>query len=190
MTLAGRDKVTMILSDASSDSSTTEELFPLVYEELRRIAREHLARETPGQTLQPTALVHEAYLRLVSDSNLSWDGRAHFYAAAARSMRQILINRAHRRKTLKHGGGRQRCKLDDVFPVNEPKPDRLLALDEALQRLEDIDARKGRIVMLRYFASLSVEETADAMDLSPATVKRDWEFARTWLHREMTRDEA
>jgi RNA polymerase sigma factor (TIGR02999 family) len=189
VTVNSRDKVTMILSDVSIDPSATDELLPLVYEELRRLAQEQLARELPGQTLQPTALVHEAYLRLVADPDLHWDSRSHFYAAAARSMRQILINRAVRRKAMKHGGGRKRCELDDVFSGREPEPDRLLALDASLRRLEELDPRKGRIVMLRYFASLSVEETAKAMDISPATVKRDWQFARTWLHREMTRGE-
>ncbi len=176
--------VTRILQHPGDD--TAEELLPLVYEELRRLAASKISKETPGQTLQPTALVHEAYLRLV-DADTRWDNRGHFFAAAARSMRQILINRAVRKKTEKHGGDRVREEFDEAFLGTEPVPDRMLALNEALERLEAIDERKGRIVLLRYFAGLSIEDTANAMSLSPATVKRDWQFARTWLHREMSR---
>ena len=142
--------------------------------------------ENPGQTLQPTALVHEAYVRLIGGTELKWESRAHFFGAAARSMRQILINRAKRKKAEKHGGDFVRRDLDDKFLEHEPDPDRMLALDVALEKLEAIDERKSKIVMLRYFAGLSLEDTANATGLSLATVKRDWQFARTWLHREMT----
>lgn len=144
-----------------------------------------MAKEIPGQTLQPTALVHEAYLRLVGDEDVRWENRAHFFASAARSMRQILINRAVQKKTEKHGGKVVRRDLDDALIAEEPPPERMIALDAALQRLEQFDERKGKIVMLRYFAGLSIKETAKAMELSPATVKREWQFARTWLYREM-----
>ena len=184
MTTEG-NKVSKILSTAATNPSATEELLPLVYEELRRLARDQLAGETPGQTLQPTALVHEAYLRLAENPDYQWDSRTHFYSAAARAMRQILINRARRRKTKKHGAGRNRHELNENLLHSELEPDRMLALDKALKRLEEFDPRKGKIVMLRYFAGLSVEQTAKATNLSPATVKRDWQFARTWLHREM-----
>ncbi|MCA9140188.1 MAG: sigma-70 family RNA polymerase sigma factor, partial [Planctomycetales bacterium] len=144
-----------------------------------------MAHEKPGQTLQPTALVHEAYIRLVADPEMRWESRGHFFAAAVRSMRQILINRAHRKQAEKHGGGRKREELYDFNFLQEPEPERLIALDNALKVLEEIDPRKGKIVNLRYFGGLSIEETAKALGLSPATVKRVWQFARTWLHREM-----
>ena len=180
------EDITRILQSTDDAANTTEKLLPVVYAELRRLAASKIAKETPGQTLQPTALVHEAFIRLV-DSDTSWDNRGHFFAAAARSMRQILINRALRKKTEKHGGDRKRQELDESFLVSEPAPDHILALNEALERLEQIDERKGKIVMLRYFAGLSIEDTASALDLSPVTVKRDWQFARTWLHREISK---
>ena len=162
----------------------------IVYGELRRLARSQMDRETPGQTLQPTALVHEAYMRLVGDGDLKWENRAHFFGAAARSMRQILINRAKRKKSQKHGGELVRRDFEDGLFFEEPEPDHLLSLDLALERLETIDPRKGQIVMLRYFAGLNIEDTAKAMDLSPATIKREWQFARTWLHREMSNSDS
>ena len=164
-----------------------EKLLPLVYAELKQLASRQMSRESLGQTLQPTALVHEAYLRLVENPNMRWESRGHFFAAAARSMRQILINRARRRNTVKHGGGWKRQLFDEASMALEPPPERMLALDEALHQLEDIDPRKARIVDLRYFAGLTIDETAQAMALSPATVKREWPFSRTWLHREMSR---
>lgn len=182
--------MTLLLQNAESGAAISDELLPLVYDELRRLANANMAQERPGQTLQPTALVHEAYVRLVGNKDVKWDGRAHFFAAAARSMRQILINRANKKKAVKHGGEFVRRELDDAFLQSEPEPERLIALDAALERLETIDPRKGRIVMLRYFAGLSIEDTASAMDMSVATVKRDWQFARTWLHREMTNRDA
>ena len=181
-----KESVTRILQGSTAAEDTADELLPLVYEELRQLAASKIAKETPGQTLQPTALVHEAYIRLV-DSDTRWDSRGHFFAAAARSMRQILINRAIRKKTEKHGGDRQRQAFDEAFLHAEPPPERMLALNEALERLEQIDERKGKIVMLRYFAGLSIEDTARSLGLSAATVKRDWQFARTWLFREMNR---
>ncbi|MCA9126039.1 MAG: sigma-70 family RNA polymerase sigma factor [Planctomycetales bacterium] len=182
----GQHSVTKILQ-GDDDTLATEKLLPIVYEELRKIASIQLAHETPGQTLQPTALVHEVYIRLVGDEDIRWQNRGHFFAAAARSMRQILINRAKRKQTTKHGGGKQQVPLEDVLVTAETRPERILALDEALQRLELMDERKGKIVMLRYFAGLSVEETAKALDISPATVKREWQFSRTWLYTEMSK---
>lgn len=184
-----QNSVTRILQDEAGEIAS-DKLLPIVYEELRRLAAAQMARETPGDTLQPTALVHEAYLRLVGDEDVRWENRGHFFASAARSMRQILINRAIKKKTEKHGGKAVRRDLDDAFIAEEPPPERMIALDEALQRLERIDERKGKIVMLRYFAGLSVEETAKSLDLSPATVKREWQFARTWLYREMRETDA
>jgi RNA polymerase sigma factor (TIGR02999 family) len=179
-----QETITRLLQDIEQGGSSSE-LLPVVYDELRRLAASQLARESPGNTLQPTALVHEAYLRLVSDIDLKWESRGHFFAAAARSMRQILINRALRKKAAKHGGELKKLEFSDPLAFDEPPPDRLLALDEALERLEAKDERKGKIVLLRYFAGLSIEETAKAIGASPATVKREWQFARAWLYREM-----
>ena len=161
------------------------ELFPLVYAELRRIAAREMRRERPGRTLQTTALVHEAYLRLLKDTSLSFENRAHFLGIAARAMREILIEHARGRAARKRGGGAVRLTLDDLAaPVAAPSVD-VLALDEALERLARFDERHARVVELRYFGGLSVEETAAAMDLSPATVKRAWTLARAWLFREL-----
>lgn len=182
---SSENHITKLLQDAESESAVSDELLPLVYDELRKLAAAHMARESPGQTLQPTALVHEAYMRLVGDTKMRWDSRGHFFGAAARSMRQILINRANKKKAEKHGGKFVRHELDEAMFTDEPPPDHLIALDAALVKLEKIDPRKGRIVMLRYFAGLSIEDTAKSLEMSVATVKRDWQFARTWLHREM-----
>jgi RNA polymerase sigma factor (TIGR02999 family) len=163
-----------------------DELFPLVYAELRRIAAREMRREKPGRTLQTTALVHEAYLRLLKDASLSFENRAHFLGIAAHAMREILIEHARARSARKRGGGAVRLTLDDlVAPVPSPSID-VLALDEALQRLARLDERHARVVELRYFGGLSVEETAVALELSPATVKRAWTVARAWLFRELT----
>ncbi len=180
-----RARVTAILRKAEDGKNISDELLPLVYNELRRRAAGLMANETPGNTLQPTALVHEAYIRLVGDPDLSWESRAHFFASAARSMRQILINRAVRKKAEKHGGGRKRHELDEAHFVTEATSERLIAMDQALKRLAEIDERKERIVMLRYFAGLTIDETAKALDISPRTVTREWRFAITWLKREM-----
>ena len=166
------------------------ELFTLVYAELRRIASREMRREQPGRTLQTTALVHEAYLRLLKDASLSFESRAHFLGIAARAMREILIEHARGRGARKRGGGAVRLTLDDVTaPVAAPSID-VLALDEALQRLARLDERHARVVELRYFGGLSVEETAAALDLSPATVKRAWTLARAWLYRELAGEPA
>ena len=170
----------------------TDELLPLVYEELRQIARRCMAHESSGQTMQPTALVHEAYMRLLGGGagDLKWNSRGHFFSAAATAMRRILVERARQKRAGKYGGGRARLSLEDVeAPANvtEPDPDAMVALDSALARLEAMDARKARVVMLRYFAGLTIEQTAQAMDLSPTTVKQEWQFARVWLQTEIER---
>lgn len=181
-----RPEVTRILQRLNDGhASAAADLLPLVYDELRRLAQARLAREPgggAGQTLQPTALVHEAYMRLVDEGgHARFSNRAHFFGAAAEAMRRILVERARHRAAHKHGGGRQRVPLMDVPDWIEPDPEEMLALDEALQRLTDIDRRLSDVVMLRYFAGLSIEQTAEAMDSSPATVKRDWNYARAWL---------
>lgn len=164
------------------------ELLPLVYDELRRLARARLGRE--GGTLQATALVHEAYLRLVGDEDPGWNGRAHFFGAAALAMRRIAVERARERACAKRGGAMRRESLDEALLVgDEPSLDHL-ALDEALTKLEAHDARKARVVMLRYFAGLELTETAAALEIGLATVKSDWAYARAWLLREMERGAA
>jgi RNA polymerase sigma factor (TIGR02999 family) len=176
-------------SDLPSDGGpgSSRELLPEVYDELRKLARARLARERDGgeaHTLQPTALVHEAYLRIAGDQqNQQWDRRGHFFAAAALAMRRILVERARHYQRLRHGSGEQRVDLDSRIAADSENVTDLVALDEALTRLEATDPRKAQIVTLRYFAGLSIEETAAALDLSPATVKNEWKFARAWLYR-------
>jgi RNA polymerase sigma-70 factor (ECF subfamily) len=167
------------------DRQSLDTLLPIVYQELRRLAASYLRHERKGQTLQPTALVHEAYLRLMKDRPDRWQNRAHFCAIAAHSMRQILIERARARGALKRGGAQARVTLEEgLLPGGQQSID-LLALDEALQRLAELDPEQARLVELRFFGGLTVEETAEAMSISPATVKRHWTIARAWLAREL-----
>jgi RNA polymerase sigma factor (TIGR02999 family) len=163
-------------------SGTSAELLPEVYDELRKLARARLANEPAGLTLQPTALVHEAYLRLTKSGDRRWDRRGHFFGAAAIAMRRILVERARHYRRVRHGGEQNRVEIDADTPTPAPEFADVLAIDQALSRLEQIDATKARVVLLRYFAGLTIEETAAAMDLSPATVKNEWAFARAWLH--------
>ena len=169
---------------ARGEPEAAGRLLPLVYDELRRLAAQKLAHEKPGQTLQATALVHEAYLRLVGgDPAKSWNGRGHFFAAAAEAMRRILVENARRRRSLKRGGGLVRRDLDDLqLAAPEPAED-LLALDDALNRLAAVDPVKAELVKLRYFAGMTIEEAADALGMSSATAKRYWAYARAWLYQ-------
>ncbi|HXG54096.1 MAG TPA: sigma-70 family RNA polymerase sigma factor [Vicinamibacterales bacterium] len=169
----------------SDSPQSLDSLLPLVYKELRRLAAGYIRREKPGQTLQPTALVHEAYLRLMKDRPDRWQNRAHFCAIAAHSMRQILIERARARGAVKRGGGGPRVTLDDALVAGEDRSIDLLALDEALERLAAMDPEQARLVELRFFGGLTIDETAEAMNISPATVKRHWTVARAWLAREL-----
>jgi RNA polymerase sigma factor (TIGR02999 family) len=182
-----RPAARLLDSLAGGDPRAAGELLPLVYEELRRLARSRMAHETPGQTLTPTALVHEAYLRLVGDRDPGWENRAHFFAAAAQAMRRILIERARRMARAKHGGDRQRLTLDDSLLGSEPASAELLALHEALTRLEAQDPEMARVVELHQFAGLSIAETAAALGASERTISRRWTAARAWLRREMSR---
>lgn len=179
--------VTRILAELrQGDRAAANELLPLVYAELRRLAVQRMSREQPGHTLQPTALVHEAYLRLVGDDAQGWDGRGHFFAAAAEAMRRILIDNARQRNRLKRGGELERRELGDhdaLALVDDV--DGLLDLDAALTKLALVEPEMARLVELRYFAGLTVEETAEALGSSPRTVKRDWAYARAWLGREL-----
>jgi RNA polymerase sigma factor (TIGR02999 family) len=164
---------------------SAEELLPLLYEELRSLARARLAREGPGQSLQPTALVHEAFLRLVGERDPGWNGRGHFFGAAARAMRRILVERARAKGRLKRGGDQRRVDLEAVEPAVEPPPEQVLAVEEALERLEAKDTRKGKVVELRYFAGLTVPETAAVLGVSVGTVEREWRFIKAWLQVEL-----
>jgi RNA polymerase sigma-70 factor (ECF subfamily) len=187
MTRISPNAVTDLIEQArTGDSLALDRLLPLVYGELRHIAARYMARERPGQTLQATALVHEAYLRLARDSNLSFQNRAHLLGIAARAMREILVERARARGALKRGGKDARVTLDEgILGGGVSGQVDVLAVHEALDRLAAVDSRHARIVELRYFGGLTVEETAEVMAVSPATVKRGWALARAWLFREV-----
>jgi RNA polymerase sigma factor (TIGR02999 family) len=167
------------------DARALDRLAPLVYRELHRIARGYMVHERPDHTLQATALVNEAYLRLVDTRQVQWQDRAHFLAICARAMRQILVDHARSRASRKHGGGQIALQFDENLGVPESSHSNLLELDGALKRLEALDPRKSRVVELRFFGGLSLEETAEALNVSPRTVKRDWQLARAWLYREL-----
>ncbi len=171
------------------DAGAANELFPLVYDQLRREAQRRMAGERSDHTLQATALVHEVYLRLVGERRIPWQNRAHFYAAAVDAMRQILLDHAKSRGREKRGGGRKRVPLSVADVAESWNLEETLSLDEALRRLVDRDPNIGRVVELRFLAGLSIDDTAKALGVSKATVKRRWEFGRTWLYRELTRDE-
>jgi RNA polymerase sigma factor (TIGR02999 family) len=184
-------EVTRILSAVEAgDPGAAEQLLPLVYDELRRLAAQKLAQEKPGQTLQPTALVHEAYVRLLGSGETAageqrWEGRGHFFAAAAEAMRRILIDLARKKRSAKRGGDRQRLDIDAVDLVVQATPDQLLAVNDALDKLARGDAAAARLVELRYFGGLSVDEAGKALGMSTATAYRHWKYARAWLHSEL-----
>jgi RNA polymerase sigma factor (TIGR02999 family) len=179
--------VTQILcAIEQGDPQAANQLLPMVYDELRKLAAQKLAQEKPGQTLQATALVHEAYVRLVgTEQSQNWNGRGHFFAAAAEAMRRILVESARRQKSLKRGAGVRRTTLHDVAVECEVSPDDLLALDEALARLAKEDPQKAEVVRLRFFAGLSHEEAGEVLGVSAVTVKRHWRYARAWLHKQL-----
>src|SRR5262245_8547914 len=181
-------EVTRILSAIEhGDPHAARQLLPLVYDELRQLAAQKMAQEAPGQTLQATALVHEAYVRLVDvDKAQHWNSRGHFFAAAAEAMRRILVENARSKRRVKHGGGRKRIELDEACPVVGPPSDDLLALDEALTRLAERDPVRAELVKLRFFAGLTMPEAARALGLSLATAERHWTFARVWLYAELS----
>jgi RNA polymerase sigma factor (TIGR02999 family) len=181
------NEVTRILSAVEQgDAHAAAELLPLVYEELRKLAAQRLAQEKPGQTLQATALVHEAYLRLVDDDQAQhWNSRGHFFAAAAEAMRQILVQNARRRSRVKHGGGRTRINVDDLEIAAPERSEEVLALDEALTQLAAADAQAAELVKLRYFAGCTIPEAALVLGVSPRTADFLWAYARTWLFQKM-----
>ena len=181
--------VTRILNAIEKgDLQAVDRLFPLVYQELRQLAARRLSREAPGQTLQATALVNEAYLRLVGSEDQNWSGRYHFFSAAAEAMRRILIENARRKKSLRHGGGRKRIDFEQATLAqeeNDTSADDLIALDEALKKLSKKDKNKADLVKLRYFAGLTSDQAARILGISPSTADRDWAYARSWLRFEM-----
>jgi RNA polymerase sigma factor (TIGR02999 family) len=180
------DFTVLLQAWGEGDAQALDRLTPLVYHELRRIARGYMAHERPDHTLQATALVNEAYLRLIDTRQVDWHGRAHFLAICARAMRQILVDHARSRASQKHGGGQIPLQFDEKLGVPQSQHSHLLELDDALKRLAEIDPRKSQVVELRFFGGLSIEETAEALKASPRTVKRDWQLARAWLYRELS----
>ena len=188
METGGSRQVTELLVRwRQGDRQALDALIPLVYEELRRIAQHFLQREKPGHTLQSTALVHEAYVRMVGQNLPQWQSRAHFFGIAAQLMRQILVDHARSRQAAKRGGDVFKISLDESTALPEQKDLDLIALDDALKSLSELDSQQSRIVELRYFAGLTIEDTSEVLGISPATVKRDWATARAWLQREMLR---
>jgi len=176
----------LLVSYGRGDKESLDKLMPVVYDELRRQAARYLRREQPGHTLQTTALIHEAYVRLVDQRNVQWQNRAHFFGIAAQMMRRILVDHARTKKRAKRGGSDIKVSLDDATVAVKGQDLDVVAVDEALTRLAKIDEQQSRVVELRFFSGLTVEETAEVMGISPATVKRDWSMAKAWLHRELS----
>jgi len=190
--LAVDNLTTLLVEWREGDKTALDRLTPLVYDEIRRIAHRHVQREREGHTLQTTALVNEAYLRLAGSQQVDWQNRAHFFAVTAQVMRRILIDHARRRRYLKHGGEARRVAFDEAARetslMSQPRAAELLALDEALDELTKLDARKSQVVQLRYFGGLSLEETADVLQVSLMTVRRDWRAAKAWLFKAVNRE--
>jgi RNA polymerase sigma factor (TIGR02999 family) len=187
MSVPGDSQVSAVLQAAQSgDQQAAADLLPLVYEELHKLARARLARQPPGQTLQPTALVNEVYLRIAGESNVTWEGRQHFFFAAARAMRDILVEQARRKAGPKRGGGRRRQELDEACAILTPPSDDVLAIHEALEELEAHDSLKAQIVLLRYFTGLTMDETAAVLGLPERTLGRHWRYIRAWMMKRLS----
>jgi RNA polymerase sigma factor (TIGR02999 family) len=179
------DVTTLLLAWNSGDQDALDRLMPLVYDELRRLARRHMRAENPGHTLQATALVNDLYVQFIDQKSVNWQSRAHFFGAAAQIIRRLLVDHARARHRLKRGGGGLKVEWNEAIKSSQPVEMDLIALDDALNRLAVMDPQQSRIIELRFFGGLSIEETAEALKISPATVKRDWSFARAWLYQEM-----
>jgi RNA polymerase sigma-70 factor (ECF subfamily) len=177
----------LLVAWGNGDETARDELMPLVYQELHRLAHHYMKRESPGHTLQTSALVHEAFVKLVDQKDVQWRNRAHFFGIAAQLMRRILVDHARGRQYLKRGGGATHVSLDEAAIVSQERAADVVALDEALTNLAALDARKSQIVELRFFGGLSIEETAEVLAVSPGTIMRDWTLAKAWLRREMSR---
>jgi RNA polymerase sigma factor (TIGR02999 family) len=186
MTPTSREITQLLLAWSDGDKQALDRLVPLVYDELRRLARNYMRKERAGQTLQTTALIHEAYLRLIDADRVQWRNRAHFFGIAARLMRQILVARARERGCQKRGGGAERVSLDEAMVIDERLDEDLVALDEALGELSQFDARTAQVVEMRFFGGLTEEEIAAALYVSTKTVRRDWRLARSWLRRKLS----
>lgn len=181
-----KDHITQLLNEYSNGNELVlGKILPLVYDELRIISSKYLRDEYRNHTFQTTELVHEAYLKLIGSQQISWESRAHFFGIAARTMRQILVDYARKRKAKKRGDGGRKVSMEEPPTVCQESNEQILALDEALKKLEIVEERSSRIVELRYFSGLTIEETAEVLQISPATVKRDWSFAKAWLYREI-----
>lgn len=189
MTALPNEVTQLLVSWGNGNKDALDKLIPLVYAELRRLARRYMGRESPGHTLQTSALINEAYMKLVDQRNVQWQNRAHFFAVAAQVMRHILIDHARSRRYAKRGAGARKISLDDTAVLSDERAADLVALDDALTALADLDARKSRIIELRFFGGLSIEETAEILKISPVTVTREWRAARAWLRREMSSSE-
>ena len=189
MTPSPQEVTQLLAAWGDGDREALDKLMPLVYEELHRLAHRYMGGEAPGNTLQTSALVNEAYLRLADQRNARWQNRAHFFAISAQLMRQILVDYARRRRSQKRGGDARQVSLDEGMIVSEERAADAVALDEALKSLAEIDPRKSQIVELRFFGGLSIEETAEVLKVSPGTVMREWTFAKAWLRRIITGDE-
>ncbi len=186
-----REDVTQVLEQLrNGDQRAADKLLPLVYDEFRALARHYLQQERMNHTLQPTALVHEAYMKLVDQTRVDWQGKSHFFAVAAQAMRRILVDHARSRQRDKRGGGRARVVLDEAVALSPQKDEDVLALDEALEKLAKVDPRQAKVVELRFFGGLNVEEVAETLKVSKRTVEGDWMFARAWLSRELRGAEA
>jgi RNA polymerase sigma factor (TIGR02999 family) len=185
--LSTREVTQLLVSWSDGNEAALNQLTPLVYDELRRLASRYLRNERPDHTLQSTDLVHEAYLRLVDQQNVRWQSRAHFFGIAAQMIRRILVDHARRRQAAKRGAGPVKLALDEAVVASEPRDFDLVALDEALENLAKLDPQQSRVVELRFFAGLSIEETAEVLKISSATVKRDWTTAKAWLFRDLSR---
>ena len=186
MTIAPNQVTVLLRKWSEGDDSALEQLTPLVYDELHRLAHQHMRRENAGHVLQTSALINEAYLRLVDQPRIQWESRAHFFGIAARLMRRILVDDARKRNSAKRGGSLIQVPLDEVDYLAQQQAANVVAVDEALQMLEAIDARQSQIVELRFFGGLSIDETANLLRVSPGTVMRDWTFARAWLRNQMS----
>lgn len=188
MTTDSPEEVTLLLlAWSDGDQAAFDKLVPLIYEELHRLAHRYISRERPGNTLQTTALAHEAYLRLIDAKSVRWQNRAHFFAVAAQTMRRILVDLARARHSLKCGGGAQQISLDAVLVISPERGADMLALDEALSRLAALNPRQSQVVELRYFGGLTDEEVGEVLKISPRTVRSDWRLAKAWLYRELNR---
>ncbi len=179
----------LLIQWSNGDKAALDKLMPLIYEELRQLARHYMNRERAGHTLQTTALVNEAYLRLINRKQVHWQNRAHFFAIAAHLMRSILVDHARSHAYAKRGGGARKIALDEALAVSQQRAADVVALDDALKRLAEIDRQQSRIVELKFFGGLTIEETAEVLALSPATIKREWSTAKAWLYHELNRNE-